>query len=905
MGITFDGEGAMRIRRFGSLAGVLWCTACGGGGDGGTVTPPPENRVLTRTAGDQQTGVVGAAVAIVPRVKVATTSGAAVTGVQVSFAVTGGGGSVGQSTGTTDGAGEATPGSWSLGAAPGANVLVASVAGTTPASVTFTATAMTGPPAQVVKLAGDHQQAVVQTSVAIRPSVRVSDQFNNPVAGASVTFAVSSGGGTVADASQVTGSDGVATVGGWTLGAVGANSLEATVTGSAAAAVVFTATGDELLFSPAADTSVAGTIRVTRVVIPAGRTVTATAAVTIIVDSVASIAGTLRGTCVPITLVSRQSITITGSLDNSCAAADDNAPALRVIAGTGYTMTNATIASTGEIDITNDTTLTDAEFPAISSGRRRGVRSSSPGTSPALAVANPICVIGGGTYAITPDTARKGNSGRHGSPGGSGRHARISCRGDLVIAGGTIRAQHGGSGGDGLDDSNRPADASGGDGGPGGDVRIRATGVLSIGGASIRSGNGGSGGNAAAIGQVGLIGTRGTDANARGGDGAEGGIFDLRAGLEVQFEASTPLVVGRGGHGGAATALAANGSPAGAQAAQDGGHGTAEGGEGGSTRDKQLRAINVLNPHLAQVSGGSAGNGGVADAMAGNGGVPDKAFPRGGHGGQVNAIGGDGGDAQLRDVNGGLLGLGGDGGWASFSGAKGAAGWTNLCTLPDGFVPGGNGGNGGVASGHDGVGGSGSSNGQPGGVFVAASTGNAGTGGQGEPNGATGTVSDQITRTGQRTNAVPAGFSRGTPFPCVNVQPRSLDVPYPPNTLCGSPSLVKPISVGNFGAEPVTATITRVDPAGIFAAIFVFDAANANAPFTSGVFPVGNVNTGLGPRPNAMPICGGHVPPGFYCIRVEVSLGPTSKVARIPWRVREQAVPRDENADIAACAGIP
>jgi hypothetical protein len=139
----------------------------------------------------------------------------------------------------------------------------------------------------------------------------------------------------------------------------------------------------------------------------------------------------------------------------------------------------------------------------------------------------------------------------------------------------------------------------------------------------------------------------------------------------------------------------------------------------------------------------------------------------------------------------------------------------------------------------------------------------------------------------------------------VNVLPTSIDVPYPPNTLCGSPSLVKPISVGNFGAVDVTATITKVDPAGIFAAILFIDAADGGNPFTSGVFPVDNVNTGAGPRPNVMPICGGYITPGFFCIRVEAVVGTTSKVTRIPWRAREQAVPRDEAADIAACAGIP
>jgi hypothetical protein len=66
-------------------------------------------------------------------------------------------------------------------------------------------------------------------AVAEPPSVIVSDQNSKPMAGVHVTFAVISGGGSVTGAVVTTDVNGVATVGGWTLGASeGLNTLTAT-----------------------------------------------------------------------------------------------------------------------------------------------------------------------------------------------------------------------------------------------------------------------------------------------------------------------------------------------------------------------------------------------------------------------------------------------------------------------------------------------------------------------------------------------------------------------------------------------------------------------------------------------------------------------------------------------------
>ena len=66
-----------------------------------------------------------------------------------------------------------------------------------------------------------------------------------------MTFSVWSGGGSVTGAAAVTGDDGIATVGSWTLGsAAGANSLRATCAGVSGSPVTFTATG---VFGPPTD----------------------------------------------------------------------------------------------------------------------------------------------------------------------------------------------------------------------------------------------------------------------------------------------------------------------------------------------------------------------------------------------------------------------------------------------------------------------------------------------------------------------------------------------------------------------------------------------------------------------------------------------------------------------------
>jgi N-acetylneuraminic acid mutarotase len=89
---------------------------------------------------------------------------------------------------------------------------------------------------------GDSQFATVGRPVPLSPSVRVSDDSGRPVAGVSVTFAVTSGDGSATGTEARSDTAGVAAVGSWTLGPeIGRNTLTATIQGSDAGSIVFTA----------------------------------------------------------------------------------------------------------------------------------------------------------------------------------------------------------------------------------------------------------------------------------------------------------------------------------------------------------------------------------------------------------------------------------------------------------------------------------------------------------------------------------------------------------------------------------------------------------------------------------------------------------------------------------------
>jgi adhesin/invasin len=250
-GATTDAAGIATVSswRLGTTAGANTLTATSAGLTGSPVTftatgiPGAPNRMLMN-AGNGQTVHVGTLVTIPPSVLVVDANDNPVAGVPVTFAVQLGGGSVTGANATSDASGIATVGSWTLGTAAGTNTLRATSSSFGGPPVTFTATGLTGSPTTITLYAGNNQTAAVNATVATAPSVRVSDMYNNPVAGVAVTFAVASGGGSITGPTTTTNTSGVATVGSWRLGTTaGANTLTATSPGLTGSPIIFAATG--------------------------------------------------------------------------------------------------------------------------------------------------------------------------------------------------------------------------------------------------------------------------------------------------------------------------------------------------------------------------------------------------------------------------------------------------------------------------------------------------------------------------------------------------------------------------------------------------------------------------------------------------------------------------------------
>jgi hypothetical protein len=202
------------------------------------VAGPPAEAVAN--SGQGQAAATGAPVPIAPSVLVRDAFRNPVPSVPVTFLIGSGGGTVVGPSSTTTSNGVATVGGWILGTSPGPNTLLGVVANLP--SVVFTATGQVSVPTNMIAWAGQNQTAPAGTPVPIAPAVKVTDGSGNPSSGVLVTFAVTSGSGSVNGGSVTTDQTGVASVGSWTLGpTAGPNALTASAAGLPP--VIFTATG--------------------------------------------------------------------------------------------------------------------------------------------------------------------------------------------------------------------------------------------------------------------------------------------------------------------------------------------------------------------------------------------------------------------------------------------------------------------------------------------------------------------------------------------------------------------------------------------------------------------------------------------------------------------------------------
>jgi plastocyanin len=212
------------------------------GGSKGSTNPPPNPDVISKFAGDSQVGSASAALPLPLTVLVKDGSGNAAAGVTVSWAVTGGGGSVATASSLTDANGQATM-TRTLGPAAGFQTVSASISGATGSPISFTSISQVQGAFQMSAVSGSGQNDTVQATLGSPFVVLLKDHNNNPVSGVTVTFAPTTGGGGVGSPSAI--SDGAGHASSTrTLGTTaGAALATATVTGLIGSPVTFTATG--------------------------------------------------------------------------------------------------------------------------------------------------------------------------------------------------------------------------------------------------------------------------------------------------------------------------------------------------------------------------------------------------------------------------------------------------------------------------------------------------------------------------------------------------------------------------------------------------------------------------------------------------------------------------------------
>src|SRR6266487_6229859 len=200
---------------------------------------------VVQIAGDGQAAIVNAILPTAPAVLVRDQFDNPVPSVPVLFAPTSGGGSVTGASAVTDTAGIARVGSWQLGTLVGQNTLTATANGLTGSPVLFTANGTRDVAAQLLRVSIDTQTATAGQAVSAPPAVRVTDQYGNPVPGASVTFTLTGALiGSVAPTVATTDALGVARVTSWALAAIaGLNTLDATVPGLLGSPMTFSANG--------------------------------------------------------------------------------------------------------------------------------------------------------------------------------------------------------------------------------------------------------------------------------------------------------------------------------------------------------------------------------------------------------------------------------------------------------------------------------------------------------------------------------------------------------------------------------------------------------------------------------------------------------------------------------------
>jgi hypothetical protein len=168
---------------------------------------------IVATTPTNLTGVVGQPIGGPIAASLQDAFGNAISGVELTVTVGGGGSSI--STVTTDGAGTATIPVWTLGTVKGTQTLTLSLGST---SVVFSAAAAAGPIQSLNILSGNNQSGLPGTPLAQQPVIAPVDQYGNTLDNQVANFNVLSGSGTLSAVTAASSSDGTIAMPNLTMG---------------------------------------------------------------------------------------------------------------------------------------------------------------------------------------------------------------------------------------------------------------------------------------------------------------------------------------------------------------------------------------------------------------------------------------------------------------------------------------------------------------------------------------------------------------------------------------------------------------------------------------------------------------------------------------------------------------
>lgn len=202
---------------------------------------------MALVSGDNQSGLVGTALALPLVVKVTDGFNNPIPGIPIQWAVGAGeGGSVSESSTNTDAQGLASV-TRTLGSSAGNQTTIATgPLGLAGSPITFEHTASAGNAARVTIISGDGQTARAGSALPVPLTVQVFDADNNPIVNTAVQWVVATGGGSASPRNSRTDAEGK-TQTTWSLGRTpGTNTLNAVVSEAGAGVVTFNAIGTKL-----------------------------------------------------------------------------------------------------------------------------------------------------------------------------------------------------------------------------------------------------------------------------------------------------------------------------------------------------------------------------------------------------------------------------------------------------------------------------------------------------------------------------------------------------------------------------------------------------------------------------------------------------------------------------------